>query len=117
MKRNELFERRKHRRVKIEAPAKHREVISDDFINEGRSFSPCVSVDMSKGGMQILTDEAWLDTGDRLVEIEFSMMGRAIKAIAHVVWFAYDDKLKKYRSGAEFIIIKSGDLELIGNLV
>jgi c-di-GMP-binding flagellar brake protein YcgR len=116
MVRNELFERRKHRRVKIEVPARYREVLADDFINEKRVLEESYAANISKGGMQLITRSAWAETGDRLIEIEFSVMNREIRIIAHVVWFAYDNKTAKYRSGIEFVVIKSGDVEVIGNL-
>jgi c-di-GMP-binding flagellar brake protein YcgR len=116
MIKNELFERRKHRRVKIEVPSKYREVLADDFINEKRPLEESHAINISKGGMQLVTDRAWAETGDRLIELEFSVMNRDIRIIAHVVWFARDDKADKYRSGLEFVVIKSGDVEVIGNL-
>jgi c-di-GMP-binding flagellar brake protein YcgR len=79
-------------------------------------MSESLTADISKGGMQIITDKAWLETGDRLIELECTLMNRDISVIAHVVWFVYDKKIQKYRSGVEFIVIKSGDIEAIGNL-
>lgn len=116
MARNELFERRKYRRLKVEVPVKHREVLSDDFISENRSLSASSAINISKGGMQIITDAAWTETGDRLIETEFNVNGRDIKVVSHIVWVALDSAIKKYRSGLEFIMVKSGDLEIIENL-
>jgi c-di-GMP-binding flagellar brake protein YcgR len=116
MMRNELFERRNHRRMKVEVPAKFREVQADDFINEKCDMADSSAVNLSKGGMQLVTDRAWAETGDRLVEIEFNVMNRDIRIIAHVVWFARENTTGKYRSGVEFVVVKSGDAEVIGNL-
>jgi c-di-GMP-binding flagellar brake protein YcgR len=116
MKRNELFERRKHRRVKIEARARYRQVLADDFINDKRALEESFAVNISKGGMQLITGSAWAETGDRLIELEFSVMNREISIIAQVVWCVYDNATGKYRSGVEFVVIKSGDVEVIGNL-
>jgi c-di-GMP-binding flagellar brake protein YcgR len=117
MSKNELFERRKHKRVKLESLTKHREVLTDDFINDNRRQAQSRAADISMGGMQIITDTAWAETGDRLVEIEMDLMQKAVKVVAHVVWFMYDSRIKKYRSGVEFIVIKNQDLEVIADLV
>ena len=116
MVRNELFERRKHRRVKVEVPSRYRDVLADDFINEKRGLEDSYAINVSKGGMQLVTDRAWAETGDRLIELEFSVMNHDVRIIAHVVWFCRDEKAGKYRSGVEFVVIKSGDVEVIGNL-
>lgn len=116
MSRNELFERRKYRRVAVDVPAKYREVITDDFIGDNRALVESQTVNVSKGGMQLITDRAWAESGDRLIELEFTIMNREIRIIAHVVWFYHDSKTNKYISGAEFVVIKSGDVEVIGNL-
>ena len=116
MARNELFERRKYRRIKVDMELKFHEIITDSFFNEKGGPGCSRIIDISRGGMQILTENAWNEGGDKLIEAEFNIAGKPIRLIAHVVWSMYDDKLKMYRSGAEFIVVKSGDLDVIAEM-
>jgi c-di-GMP-binding flagellar brake protein YcgR len=116
MKRNELFERRKHKRVRVKIPVACRELLSDDIAGSVRPMSRSECVDISRGGMQIVKEKPWESPGEKLLETEFVLSGRAIRLIAHIVWNRFDAAAQKYRSGIEFIVIKNGDLESIGSI-
>jgi c-di-GMP-binding flagellar brake protein YcgR len=112
---SEYIERRMYGRVNVNIPVKYREIISDritapEMLNQD---SRCVNI--SRGGMQLITGRKWVGTDESLVETEFIMSGRAIRIIGRVVWHVSDPS-GMCRSGLEFIVIKSGDLEVIGQI-
>ncbi len=112
----DFIERRQYRRVKVNIPVRYREIVSDDYTRSGRLPNSSSCVDISRGGMQLLTDSPCCNSGGKLLETEFVMSGRKIRIIACVAWSKFDGNIKKFRSGVEFIVIKSGDLEVIGQI-
>lgn len=113
---SEYIERRKYERINVNIPIKYREIISDDIITREILLCNSRCINISRGGMRILTAEKWSGNEDRLVEAEFVMSGRVIRLIARVVWESFDSSTGMNRSGIEFIVIKSGDLEVIGQI-
>jgi c-di-GMP-binding flagellar brake protein YcgR len=116
MSEEDFLDRRKYRRVNVNIPVKYRVISSDDISSVERLSRNSKCVNISRGGMQIVTEEEWEANDEKLIEAEFIMSGRKIRLIAHVVWAGYDSAVKKYRAGMEFIVIKSGDLEVIGQI-
>ncbi len=110
-------ERRRCRRVNVKIPIHYREINSNEIIRSVRTMRASECVNISRSGMQFIAGEGWRKQADRLIEAEFIMSGRRIRLIAHIAWSGFDSRLKKFRSGAEFIAIKSGDLEVIGQIV
>ena len=113
---NDFLERRRYRRVNVSIPVKYREVNSDEIIESTKILHDTECVNISRGGMQILTQDEWKKEEDKLIEAMFVMSGRNIRLIAHAAWSCYDASIKKFRTGVEFIAIKSGDLEVIGQI-
>jgi c-di-GMP-binding flagellar brake protein YcgR len=116
MKKNELFERRRHRRVKVNIPVKYKEILSDEISSGGRRELESECMDLSRGGMQLVTNDAFHDSDEKLLETEFVLSGTDIRLVAHIVWNKYDVELKKHRTGVEFIVVKNTDLEAIGTI-
>jgi c-di-GMP-binding flagellar brake protein YcgR len=116
MNRNELFERRKHRRVRVNIPVKCREVLSNEASHNNRPAMQSRCEDLSRGGMKIITEHSLESSSEKLIEAEFTLSGRMVRLIAHVVWCVFDEAIKKHRTGVEFVVIKSTDMEAIGQI-
>lgn len=116
MKKNELFERRRHRRVKVNIPVKYREMLSDEVSPAGRHEMASECVNLSRGGMQLATSAALQESDEKLLETEFVLSGRDVRLVAHIVWNKFDPETKKYRAGVEFIVVKNADREAIGTI-
>lgn len=110
------IERRRYKRVNVSIPVRCREIATEEITRSGKMLRVTECVNISRGGMQLLTDEGWSQADDRLIEAEFVMSGRKMRLIAHIAWTHFDAQLKKTRTGVEFIAIKSGDLEVIGQI-
>jgi c-di-GMP-binding flagellar brake protein YcgR len=114
---NIYIERRKYKRINVSIPVKYREVTSDSVAAHGELIHDLRCVNISRSGMQIISDEKWSGKDECLIEAEFIMSGRVIRLIARVVWKIFDNSIGMHKSGIEFIVIKSGDLEVIGQIV
>lgn len=113
---NNKVDQRKYRRVNVNIPVKYREIDVDEIIVSGKSLKASECVNISRCGMQLLTDAKWDREEDQLVEAEFVMSGKVIRIIADIAWTGFDSQINKFRTGVEFIAIKSGDLEVIGQI-
>ena len=113
---NDFSERRRYRRVNVSIPVRYREIGSDEIIESSRIFTASECSNLSRGGMQLVTDDCCEKTEDRLFEAEFVLSGKKVKLIARVAWLGFDSLIKKCRMGLEFIAVKSGDLEVIGQI-
>jgi c-di-GMP-binding flagellar brake protein YcgR len=116
MKKNELFERRRHRRVKVNIPVKCREILSDEVSPGGSHELVSECINLSRGGMQLVTNNAFHNCDEKLVETEFVLSGKDVRLVAHIIWNKLDAETQNYRAGVEFIVIKSGDMEAIGTI-
>jgi len=113
---NDFLERRQYRRVNVRIPVRYREINSDEIIVSKKILQNSECLNISRGGMQLITGDGWEKQDDKLIEAEFIMSGRNIRLIAHIAWSVFDSQIKKFRTGVEFIAIKSGDLEVIGQI-
>ncbi|MFW6210849.1 MAG: hypothetical protein ACOC4H_01885, partial [bacterium] len=54
---------------------------------------------------------------DRLMRVEFKIKGINVRIIANIIWSKFDDSLKKYRSGVEFMMIRDDDMHILREFV
>ena len=112
----DFIERRQHRRVNVSIPVRYREVNSGGTVLSKKILQQSECVNISRGGMQLITQGGWEKHDDILIEAEFMLSGRNIRLIAHITWAKPDPGSEKFRTGFEFIAIKNGDLEVIGQI-
>jgi c-di-GMP-binding flagellar brake protein YcgR len=110
------IERRQYKRVNVSIPVRYREITSEEIIESGKKQHASECVNISRGGMQLVMDSGREKEDDKLLEAGFVISGRNIKLIAHISWTCFDSNINKFRTGLEFIAIKSGDLEVIGQI-
>jgi c-di-GMP-binding flagellar brake protein YcgR len=109
------LDRRKHLRVDKKLNVSFRlmpkEESERDAINAAKKHVE--SVDISTSGMQLICEEH-IDV-DRVIRMDVVVDGEdaPIATFAEVRWCRHDDKLRKYRVGIEFLVIKEDHISAI----
>jgi len=108
-------ERRKHTRVdknmKVSFRIMPKEETEKEAFNAAKKHVE--SVDISISGMQLICDEA-IEL-DRVIRMDVMMEGEPspLATFAEVRWVRRDDKLKKFRVGIEFLVVKEDHIAAI----
>lgn len=115
MPEGEIFiERRRHKRVPKKLRVFYRLMTDDEIeinINE-KTKKEVESSDISITGIQLLCDEK-LDV-EKILRLDvYTDEEEPIATFAETRWVKYDDKIKKYRVGMEFLVIKEEHINII----
>jgi c-di-GMP-binding flagellar brake protein YcgR len=115
MPEGEIFiERRKHKRVPKKLKVFYRLMTEEEIesnMNE-RTKKEVESSDISITGIQLLCDEK-IDA-EKILRLDvFAGEDEPIATFAETRWVKYDDKVKKYRVGMEFLVIKEEHINII----
>jgi c-di-GMP-binding flagellar brake protein YcgR len=116
MPHGEIFmDRRKHKRMNkmmnVTYKVMPREEAADDILLISKKIAQ--TLDISISGMQLISDEAL--KGESIIRLDVQLEGEQtpLATFAEVRWCRPDDKLKKYRSGLEFLVIKEDHITAI----
>ncbi|HRU39548.1 MAG TPA: PilZ domain-containing protein [Candidatus Goldiibacteriota bacterium] len=107
-------DRRKHKRVEKILKVSYRVMPKEESEKELASASRrhVSSADISTSGMQLLCEEELKP--DNILRIDVSLdEGGQLATFAEIRWVRNDEKLKKYRVGLEFIVIKEDHITAI----
>lgn len=109
------MERRKHARadkvMKVSFRVMPKEETEKEAFNAAKKHVE--SVDISISGMQLICDEN-IEL-DRVIRMDVVMDGEAapLATFAEVRWVRRDEKIKKFRVGIEFLVIKEDHIAAI----
>jgi c-di-GMP-binding flagellar brake protein YcgR len=109
------MERRKHLRVdkqmKVSFRIMPKEETEKEAFNAAKKYVE--SVDISITGMQLICDDS-IEL-DRVIRMDVMMDGEdsPLATFAEVRWVRRDEKLKKFRVGIEFLVIKEDHIAAI----
>ncbi len=120
MPQGEIFlERRKFKRVDKRITVSYKVVslpAEIDEIKKKLEKSVVESSNISVGGIQLIDDEDL--ASEQILRIEIKAEnGETIITFAEVRWSAKDNRLGRYRTGIEFLVLKDEDKEIIEKLV
>jgi c-di-GMP-binding flagellar brake protein YcgR len=75
------------------------------------------SFNLSIGGIGFIADENF--SPEQVIKITFELQGKEqpIKTYAEVRWSKQDNKISKYKTGIEFMVLKEEDKNLIEMLI
>jgi len=109
------IDRRKHRRVakvlRVAYMVMPKEEAEKDILLISKKYVE--SADISVSGIQLICDEQI--EPDRIIRLDVYIDDESepIATFAEVRWVRHDDKLKKYRTGLEFLVIKEDHIAII----
>ncbi|MCX8094546.1 MAG: PilZ domain-containing protein [Candidatus Goldbacteria bacterium] len=112
------IERRRHKRVEKRLKAYYRLITRNELDNdeELKKFK-VESIDISTGGIQLICEEN-IETDNIIrIDIEIPTEKTFIETFAEVRWCRFDDKIKKYKIGLHFLVIKEDHINLINRLI
>lgn len=109
------IDRRKHTRVDKKLNVSYRVMPKEETEKEifGAVKKHVQSVDISTSGMQLICDES-IEL-DRVIRMDVMLDGsdEPLATFAEVRWARRDEKLKKFRIGIEFLVIKEDHITAI----
>ena len=112
------IERRKHKRVEKKLRASYRLISRDELEHDiGLEKIKVESIDISTSGIQLICDEKIEIDNIIRIDIEIPVEQTFIETFAEVRWCKFDDKLKKYKVGLHFLVIKEDHINLINRLI
>ncbi len=117
MPEGEIFiEKRRHKRVVKKLKVFYR-VLSKDELDEAVNEKKVVeSSDISISGIQLICDEKLsLEQVIRL-DIIIEENKEPLTTFAEVRWIKFDESIKKFRAGMEFLVVKEEHINIIKNL-
>lgn len=115
-----VAERRAHIRVSKSVLITYRILVSateiDNAVTRGKKRT-AKSFNLSAGGIGFIADENL--SPEQIIKITFELEGKeqTIKTYAEVRWSKQDNKINKYKTGIEFIVIREEDKNLIQALI
>ena len=108
-------EKRRHKRVDRTLSVSQKVTAADEAedANLNHQKIDTHSVDISVAGIQLICDEEILI--DKIVRLDVHVEGEAkpLATFAEVRWISRDDRIKKYRIGMEFLVIKQEHTDII----
>ena len=110
-----FVERRRHKRANKKLKVIYKIISNSDIEKPG--WEPpkktVDSADISIMGIQLLCDENLTPEQMLRLDIMLEDEHEPIATFAEVRWSKFDDKIKKYRAGMQFLVIKEDHISII----
>lgn len=110
------LDRRKHKRAQTKLSVTYKVMADDEFektVPDDERRRSVQTEDISTSGLQLICDE---EIGrDKIVRLDvtISATDETLATFAEVRWTRYDDVLRKYRVGLQFLVIKEDHIAAI----
>ena len=110
------LDRRKHKRAQTKLSVTYKIMADDEFAApepESDRRKKVETEDISTSGLQLICNE---EIGrDKIVRLDVTVAatGEALATFAEVRWVRFDESLKKYRVGLQFLVIKEDHIATI----
>ena len=109
------LERRRHVRAAKKMHVRYKVMAGDEFEKlppDAEQKRAVWSEDISTSGMQLICDEEL--KVEKVLRLDVTMdKGEQLATFAEVKWVKKDEKLRKYRVGIHFLVIKEDHIEAI----
>lgn len=117
MPEGEIFiEKRRHKRVKKKLKVFYRVLSKDEMENEVNEKRIVESSDISISGIQLICDEKIALEQIIRLDIFIEENQDPLTTFAEVRWVKFDENIKKFRAGMEFLVVKEEHINIIKNL-
>lgn len=110
------LDRRKHKRAQAKMTVTYKVMADDEFeapVPEDLRRRKVETEDISTSGMQMICDENI--EKDKVIRLDFvlSGSGESIATFAEVKWVRFDEFLRKFRVGLQFLVVKEDHIAAI----
>ncbi len=113
-----VYERRRHFRAQKVLHIKYKIMAGEEYEKHTPDMDvkrSVVSEDISTSGLQLICDEEM--KLDKVVRLDVELdSATPLATFAEVRWVRYDEKLKKFRIGLQFLVIKEDHILAIKKL-
>jgi c-di-GMP-binding flagellar brake protein YcgR len=112
------IERRKHKRVEKQLKASYRLITRDELASDTELIKTKAELtDISTSGIQLICNENIEPDSIIRIDIEIPIEETFIETFAEVRWCKFNNKIKKFKIGLHFLVIKEDHINLINRLV